>query len=52
MDISPKMARFQNNFTEMFLLCPFTKIAKMVRLSEQNGRQKLKVEKSLNNISS
>ena len=22
------MARFQNNFTEMFLSCPFTKIAK------------------------
>ena len=24
------MTRFQNNFTEMFLLCPLTKIAKAV----------------------
>ena len=25
------MAQFQNNFTEMFLSCPFTKIANMIR---------------------
>ena len=32
-DISSQAnGRFQNNFIEMFLSCPFTKIAKMVSL--------------------
>ena len=29
---SQASGQFQNNFTEMFLSCPFTKIAKMVQL--------------------
>ena len=35
------MALFQNNFTEMFLLLPCTKIANMVLLysTEQDGHQ-------------
>ena len=39
------MARFQNNFTEMFLSCSFTKIAKMVMLRKTKWPQKLKIEK-------
>ena len=36
------MARFQNNFSEMFLGWPLTEIAKMVLPAEQNGHQSLK----------
>ena len=45
--ISPPrpMAKFQNNFTEMF---PYTKLPKLFRSSEQNGCQK----KPLNDSSS
>ena len=46
------MAGFQNNFTEMFLKCPFTKIAKMVLLRWTEWPPELEIEKSLNNISS
>ena len=46
------MARFQNNFTEMFLSCPFTKIAQLVPLRKTKWPQELKIEKTLNDISS
>ena len=39
-DISPQpVSWFQSNFTEMFLLWPFTKIDKKFCSAEQNGRQ-------------
>ena len=34
------VAEFQNNFTEIFLLWPFTKIAKMFCWIEQNGHKR------------
>ena len=40
-----QMAQFQINFTEMFLLCPFTKIAKMVPLRKTKWPPELKIEK-------
>ena len=46
------MAVFQNNFKEMFLLCLFTKIAKMVPLGWTKRQLELKIEKSSNNLSS
>ena len=46
------MAQFQNNITEMFVLCSYTKIAKMVQLSWIKWPPELKIEKSSNNISS
>ena len=45
------MARFQNNFTEVFLGWPSTKIAKMVLLCWTKWPPKLKVEKPLISIS-
>ena len=39
------MAGFQNNFTEMFLLCPLTKIAKMVPFGLTKWPPELKTEK-------
>ena len=43
---SPRpMGRFQNNFTEMFLGWPSTKIAKMVPLHWTKWPSKLKIEK-------
>ena len=44
------MAWFQNNFTEMFLRCASTKIAKMVLLPSTKWPPELKIEKHLNNI--
>ena len=46
------MAKFQNNFTEMFLGWPSTKIAKMVRLHlKMAAKAKNSLEKPWNNIS-
>ena len=45
------MAWFQNDFTEMFLLYPFTKIAKIVLLYWMKWPPELKIEKPLNDIS-
>ena len=42
---------FQNDFTEMFLLCPFIKIAKIVLLCWTKWSSELKIEKPLNDIS-
>ena len=39
------MTRFQNKFTEMFLLCPLTKIAKMVPFGLTKWPPDLKIEK-------
>ena len=51
------MTRFQNNFTEMFLLWPFTKIAKMVLFGRTKWPPELKKKKkgvdchaSINNL--
>ena len=44
------MARFQNNFSEMFLLCPFTKIAKIVWLRWTKWPPELKVEKGAKTV--
>ena len=33
------LVQFQNNFTQMFPWCPFTKMLKWFRFAEQNGRQ-------------
>ena len=50
---SPRpIGRFQNNFTEMFLGGPSTKIAKMVPLRWTKWPSKLKIEKPFNDISS
>ena len=38
------VAWFQNDFTEMFLLSPFTKIAKWFCSAEQNGHQSWKLK--------
>ena len=46
------MAQFQNSFTEMFLLCPSTKIAKMVPLGQTKWPLELKIAKPLNAVSS
>ena len=49
---SPRpMGRFQNNFTEMFLGWPSTKIAKMVSLRWTKWPSKLKIEKPLKTTS-
>ena len=45
------IGRFQNNFTEMFLGWPSTKIAKMVRLRWTKWPSKLKIEKTLQTTS-
>ena len=50
-NISFASGLIQNDFTEMFLLSPFTKIAKMVLLCWTKWSPELKVEKLLNNIS-
>ena len=42
------VARFQNNFIEMFRLYPFSKIAKMVPLHWTKWHSELKIEKPLN----
>ena len=39
------MTGFQNNFREMFLLCPLTKVAKMVPFGLTKWPPELKVEK-------
>ena len=39
------MTGFQNNFTEMILLCPLTKIAKMVSFGLTKWPPELKIEK-------
>ena len=39
------VARFKNNFTSIFLLCPFAKIAKMVLLCRRKWLSELKIEK-------
>ena len=39
------MTGFQNNFTEMFFLCPLTKIAKMVPFGLTKWPPELKIEK-------
>ena len=50
------MTGFQNDFTEMFLLCPLTKIAKMVSFGLTKWPPELKIEKghrrhaSVNNL--
>ena len=46
------MAQFQNNFAEMFLLWPCTKLAKMVPLHWTRWPPELKIENNLNDISS
>ena len=46
------LSQFQNNFAQMFLLCPFTKIAQMVLLHWTRWPSELKIEKSSNDISS
>ena len=43
------MARFQNNFTEMFLSCRFTKIAKMVLLRKNTMAARAKNRKTILN---
>ena len=43
--------QIQNNFTEIFLGWPSTKIAKMVLLRWTKWPPKIKIEKPLNNIS-
>ena len=43
------MAGFQNNFTEMFLSSPFTKIAKMIPLHKTKWPPELKIEKNILN---
>ena len=45
------MAWFQNDFIEIFLISPFTKIAKMVLLCWTKWSPELKIEKPLNDIS-
>ena len=39
------MTEFQNNFTEMFLLCPLTKIAEMVPFGLTKWPTELKLDK-------
>ena len=39
------MTGFQNNFTEMFFLCPVTKIGKMVHFGLTKWPPELKIEK-------
>ena len=41
------MTRFQNNFLEMFLLCPLTKIAKMIPFGLTRWPPELKIEKGV-----
>ena len=45
------MVWFENDFTEMFLLSPFTKIAIMVLLCWTKWSPELKKEKPLSDIS-
>ena len=46
LNISLAVARFQYDFTEMFLLSPFTKIVKMVLLCWTKWSLELKIEKT------
>ena len=41
------MTGFQNNFTEMFLLCPLTKIAKMIPFGLTKWPPELRIEKGV-----
>ena len=46
------LVKIQNNFTELFLIIPSTKIAQRFCTAEQRGRQSSRLEMPLNDISS
>ena len=51
-DIPPEpLVKLQNNFTELFFIMPFIKIAQMVPLHWSKGLQELKIRNISNDIS-